>query len=239
MTNTEFDKWWQAHRTAFMSIDAWLGKMPTDAERRAGNSTRLRRSEITESEVTQGDVMRQWRVTLSDVSLADALAVTTRMAKGDIDAPREWEAHARHVRKNVATQPDGEQSSYKPKGRLVDGEWVYHCGRCEDQGTLDIWEKDVVAAASRDPEAFLGTVRGKRHCIVACPCDEGTRMVQTFAKRKQFLPVYDERRMYLYEPGFDSSQKLVDAIFAASVTRGTEWTGEGQEYAGYDAFKDS
>lgn len=221
MTEREFDQWWKAHRAAFLHIDQWLGKMTTDGERRAGFSDRLHRSEIPESEITQGDVLRNWRSALADVSLKAALDVTAAMSRGDIDKPKDWDDHARFVRRHAHDEPAADPQRNLPKGRLIDGEWVYSCSHCEDLGFRDIWHPKSVAAAESDPDRFLKFGPFLRQ-VVACTCNEGRRQVQVFEKRREIFPTLSAR-MYEHHPGAEGKQQLVDEVAAKYVNSGTPW----------------
>lgn len=228
MKEREFDEWWKAHRAAFLSIDQWLGKMPTDGERRAGRSDRLKRSEIPDTELTQGDVLRAWRACLADVPLKEALAVSASMSRGDIDPPKTWDDHPRTVRKHAK---GSSFQAHKTRGRLVDGEWTYKCQHCQDEGFRNAWHPAIVDRARREPEAFME--HGPWHqAPLACTCAAGEGVVQRYAKRKPpwSIPVFDESQHYDFVNGLAGRQKLLDELQAEGV--GTEWTGADHTYPG-------
>lgn len=228
MNSTEFNKWISFHRDTFSDIDAWLGGMTADKQRK---------------------LFGHWLEALADVALGDALAASKAMLRGDLDAPRAYErdttpAAIRRYAKGLSRDraPKSESERYlEPRkrqrpvgvgGQLMDqvaklinqgmtareaaaqivpaaNEDEYDsprwsCSLCQDTAWVDCWHDNAVVAASRGE--VVTDIHANRMCV-ACTCQKAQRLAN-YESRRRFDPAkccriktgdVDELRVWIQE----------------------------------------
>lgn len=156
MTSNDFDAWIKYHSAAFPSLKDWLSR--------------------------HADTIPFWERPFADVDLRDAKAATDEMAAGTLDEPRGYGQHARVI----AARARQIGSARAAATRVVDGQRVYGCPLCLDEGYV----------AVVDPIHWRA---GRfRDCAVLCTCGEGDRRANarlSSGHRRQ-TPRYDARRMH-------------------------------------------
>lgn len=173
MTADEFNTALMPHLIArFTQIDFWIGKLPFDRE---GEHDRR---------PTQKEMLKTWRLTLADLSLQDAIAAVDEMYRAEEPPPNELGEYPRRILstarrlRNVTAD-----RTYKPTGRMVDGERVYRCRvSCKDDGVIVVWHPLDHKAARERPEEFIaGTIQAYT-CIIPCSCRAGDAMMHFYPK---------------------------------------------------------
>ncbi len=192
MTNDEFQRWFAHHRTCYPRIDAWLGRLKGEYDSKA--------------------VLRNWYKALQDVDLEDAMTATDAMFRGDFAEPREWDQHPSTIRKSAkGFAANRRTTTFESKPRFINGEPVYHCRDCLDQGLLTVWHPQSIKAM-RDG-TFGGTFT-EYTCAVRCTCDA--------ANKYRWIPhVFDDRKMVpsAYRPSDEDRQALADFVNAVPAVQ--------------------
>jgi len=148
MTKSEFSDWFDYHCGCFPGLRTWRGKM---------------------SAAEQKGVVDAWYRLLRPCELGDAKAATDYLFRSADGAPRVYERHPSAVRE--VAQAKYEQRIYaKPEVQFVDGEQVYRCIQCQDDGRVICWSQKSMAAAR---EGMLGEPFTVYTCAVACDCQLG------------------------------------------------------------------
>lgn len=194
MNEPDFQDWLKRHRAAFPSLDG-------DLERAAKGGT-----SVTE-------ILRIWFAVLRDVSLADAIDATLRLARGDDEPPRRVDDHARVVRA-VARRASGERLRFKKREpRIINGQYVYDCHLCSDTGMRTVWHSLAVAAMYEGKYVEAGN-RGctELTAVVACGCERGqAMMVRGDNGKLEPMQRFDSSRHLDYDPhDRERVQKLHD-----------------------------
>lgn len=132
MTESEFKDWFAYHRGSFPSIDGWLAKID-QASRNDPDALR------------SVNILKSWRRTLGDVSLAAAKKATDAMARGDLDEPKSFDSHPKAIRR--ASHKEGNRRGTIRALKMIDGEPTYKCPHCLDSGWVDVFHPKSIAAA--------------------------------------------------------------------------------------------
>ncbi len=193
MTSNDFQTWVDYHSAAFPAVADWLRKHP--------------------------ETVKFWAKALDGAELRDAKAATDEMATGTLEEPKGYGQHPR-----VITKRAREIGSARSGGlRVVDGQPVYGCPLCHDDGFVPVV----------DPIHFRnGTFRP---CYVICTCHAGDQRAYarpTGSGKRRETPRYDKRRMFAIDP--ESRESGQRAAFTA-------WLDGGRvaELPGYDSGFDS
>lgn len=183
MTRDEFDLWFDEHSAYFPGIRTWLGKL--DQHARA--------------------VTTVWFESLKRYELVDALAASQRMY--DQGRSAVYEKHVQVIRA-ILREIEHERTVEAIKPRFVDGQQVYQCPRCEDDGRLIAYQQRTLKAAR---EGTLDEPGAVVTCAVACQCSAGDHRARDLAR-------YDPRR-WLLEGTYPTREAERQAIteFVASM----------------------
>ena len=176
MNRAEFDQWWDYHSDAFGNLAEWFAKRPEKGRR----------------------TMAQWGRTLSRVSLDDAKAATDAMHAGDLEEPRGFDRHPAAIRRAAVKMRTARARERDRRRSFVDGEEVFRCPQCQDDGRLIVWHYVAMAAADpRTSETFgdRGTVASM---LVACDCDAGGD--------HDYIPKYDPAKFLIGDWGNPESE---------------------------------
>lgn len=209
MDRDDFKRWYAAHRAAFPSVDSWMGKMPREPNQETG-------------ELSMREVLGQWFDALQAESLADCLAATRGMNRGDLEVPdsRAVENHARFVRRHAAEIRTSrtKQAAITPPKR-VNGEIAYKCPKCWDTGLCTVLQPSAMRLVCRGEVEHRSQLKTTG---VRCHCDAGQNFRNTFFLElrehsmclapasptledvPRFVEWFDTRaeRMENYEPAF-------------------------------------
>lgn len=207
MDSREFERWYAIHRASYPGLDTWL----------AGLSDRR-------PPIDPQDTLRAWRGVLKHVSFAGAKAATEAMLSGDLEEPRGFERHPGAIRR-YAQEFDGRTGGGRANrrgpmgGKIVGGEVVYDCPRCEDSGMRTVWHSQTVQAVRDQAEKVICY-----SAAVGCECDRGKRLTAktpllgTFDAARDFLradyPDLERLRAAVMER--DSDPATVAARFGAA-----------------------
>jgi hypothetical protein len=177
MTPNEFATLWKDVKLRLPGPAVWIAKQPTEGD-----------------DVTQADILGLWQTKLADIALEDALAVVEALYEEEIPEPKSWSRFpmiiAREARRLARDRGDvGPDDAPKPK--FVDGEQVYKCSLCRDDGRVTVIHRETQKRFLDDPASFdLKTmhgriVMGRSHyeCVVACRCRMGDRRVKQGTRR--------------------------------------------------------
>lgn len=180
MTNNDFTSWIEYHSAAFPALGDWLRKHP--------------------------ETLKFWAKALDGASIQDARTATDEMAAGDLEEPKGYGQHSRVIAKRARELSLARSASL----RVVDGEPVYGCLLCLDEGYV----------AVVDPVHFRrGTFRP---CYVLCTCATGERKANqrpAGSGQRRETPRYDRAKMFALDPEMTDAQNRQD--FAA-------WLGGGR-----------
>lgn len=196
MTKNDFDSWMKYHTAAFPSVGDWLKKHP--------------------------ETIRFWEMALADASVQDAKAATDEMVSGTLEEPKGYTSHPRSIAKRAREISLGRKSSL----RVVDGEPVYGCSLCLDEGYVPVV----------DPVHFRdGTFRP---CYVLCTCSTGNRKANHrpdgSGKRRE-TPRYDRAKMFALDPELTGAQLKRDFQSWLNGGRVKELPGYESEFDAYNA----
>jgi hypothetical protein len=194
MTFDEFNEWFSYHASCFVSMQSWLDKV-TKGE--GAPSTR--------------DIKRRWLSVLQNIELADAKKASDKMLSGEEEEPNyrgssNFSKHPAAVRR-IAQRLRGDRDPARRRERFVDGERVYSCLRCRDDGVVWCWHPESMRAAKK---GTLGQPFTVCSCAVRCTCREGdlnAKNLPCVFDEKMWLPV---ERMDLQR----ERQSLVDFVSA-------------------------
>lgn len=160
MTPTEFNTWLDYHKAAFPALGKWLKDHP--------------------------ETVKFWIKPFGGVSVDAAKAATDAMAAGELDEPRGFGSHPKVIAKHAREL----QHSEERQQFTADGEPIYNCPRCLDQGFV----------AVVDPVHYrAGELRA---CHVLCTCREGDRKAgRKYGDGHQpiFIPRFDAVKMFPWD----------------------------------------
>lgn len=197
MTSNDFAEWARYHGDAFPSLADWLEKHP--------------------------ETLKFWAKALDGVDVRDAKTATDEMASGRLDEPKGFGQHP----KVIAARARQIGASRAASLRVVDGERVYDCPLCLDEGFVPVV----------DPVHFRrGTFRA---CFVFCTCAIGDRRAEarpTGSGKRRETPRFDKRRMFAIDRESPDSQQRAE--FAAWLGGGRVVNLPGYE-AGFDAWNEA
>jgi hypothetical protein len=162
MNESEFDQWYKNHASHFPAIDAWLGKLSSADE-----------------------VMGVWRATLTRLDVSDATDATTELYNRQ-QPLRDFGRHAVVVA-GLARDIEMARRADDQRQHYADGEQVYQCLKCLDEGRITCWHPKAMAAAKA---GTLGERFTECYCAVACTCSAGDQ----FADRQGMMR-FDSERM--------------------------------------------
>lgn len=169
MLNQEFDSWLVNHTNAHPELAAWLKKG------------------------TNSSVLEFWKAALEKTLLSDAKDVTRRMAIGELDEPKGFSKHGAFVARQAREASYSRQS----KSTAIDGEPVYVCKTCFDEGLV----------AVVDPVAYrAGQFRA---CSTYCTCHMGDlKQNRKFSDGRRAIvrPRFDAAKMFLLNYDMDTNE---------------------------------
>ena len=177
MSPIEFDDWFDKHAAYFPGIRTWFG----------------RQGEYSK------DVEAVWRKDLAKCQLEDCLDASQQLyGQTESKAPF-FERHAREVRE--IAQNLRMQRAQPPEPRYIDGEQIFGCLQCKDDGQVICWHPKVMTAAKA---GTLGEPFTVYTCAVACECTAGERYA------RQGMPRYNAKQWRLVQADLPRSQQLKD-----------------------------
>lgn len=201
MTNDEFRAWLAYHQAAFPGVAAWLeDKVPPEL---------------------QPETLQQWRRAVASISLEEAKAATDKLFT-ETKRPY-YENHpaviAAMARRDRTSQPEAVK-----RRKFVDGQEVFDCRLCEDNGYLVCWHPQAIAYYRRtgNLEGFAG-----RTCAKACVCVEGDKYERQFGR-------YDPRFWVIAKSGVESEQlrQLADFLSDYKPPKPVNYEPAFDKYAG-------
>lgn len=197
MTLSEFDQWLTYHRAKFTCLTQWFEKIN---KRHAQDDT----------EPSFDDTMTSWFRTLRRYDLADATRATDMMG---VDVP-EPAAYDRHKHPMVISEicrklrGSSQQVAGERKRRYIDGEEVFECLLCKDEGLVEIWTPYAMRAA-RDGQPVHETIMRTQSCFswsVRCTCKAANQWPRD-------MPVFNPDTMLPYTGmPFDRSEEPADLL---------------------------
>jgi hypothetical protein len=165
MTRDEFDQWMEEHTAHFPGVATWLAKF---------------------GEVQERAVLRVWFQHLKASDLQDTLRATVQLFDQGGRSPV-YERHPQAIR-SIVREIELARTAESLKPRFIDGEQVYNCLLCEDDGRVSCWSRKSMEAAA---DGTLGEPFTHYSCAVACSCVAGDYHVR-------FMARYDPKRWLLY-----------------------------------------
>ena len=148
MTRDEFDDWLEYHCGAFRSISKWLGSLGTE-----------------EAEKTLG----HWFRVLRNIGLDEAKQATERLFAGQEAEPKSRDKIPAAIRAISKKLRSGGSSRRERRSVYVDGEPVFECNLCEDDGRI------VLLEFEGEEDAFPGA---PYRATYACRCRHGDLWVK-------------------------------------------------------------
>lgn len=168
MTRNEFDDWLDNHTAHFPGVGTWLAKF---------------------GETQSAAVLRVWFGHLSHCDADDARKATTRLFDRAGRAPV-YERHAQAIRA-IVREIELERTAEQLRPQYIEGQQVYQCPDCRDDGRLICWDPKSMKAAA---EGTLGEPFTVYKCAVACTCSAGDH-------HATYLARYDPQRWLLWPQG--------------------------------------
>ena len=156
MTSTEFQTWVRYAVSVLPGLSEYMAKPATEEQRR--------------------DLLRAWHESLEEVSLDDAKAAAKAMMLGKIEMPqfpKDWPKCLPTILDFCAAR-----RPTRPPRRFVDGQEVFTCPICMDQGRVTIWHPKSVDKCLNEGRA-VGDPQTTYTCSVICTCQPpgaGSRM---------------------------------------------------------------
>ena len=193
MTADEFDTWFEEHTACFTGIHSWLAKVP---------------------EKERDTVIRMWRRALAYVDLDDAREATVKLFSGEAERPRSFDDHPSCVRR-LADKRRCSRQLGRLRRRFVDGEEVFACRECLDDGRMIVWHQASMRAALAElrgepvmdycgvPVKAFGAPGTIASTVVACPCEAGA------PHQRAKMVAYRAECMLRYP---SSNQELIDFV---------------------------
>ena len=123
-----------------------------------------------QSEERRAETVESWWEVLRYAELIHAQEAVRRMHAGDEPEPRSFSrfpAAILAIARNLAKEAHRRAAS-RPGPRMVDGEPVYNCLQCQDDGRLIAWHPDTLRELAAGERSTLYT------CVFACTCPAGT-----------------------------------------------------------------
>ena len=156
MTREEFNDWFDRHAEYFPGVRTWLDKLDP---RHARGVTDI------------------WFQHIQSCDQADCLAASQRLYDAGGRAPV-YERHPQAV-KDLVYRIKLERVAQQVQPQFIDGEQVYQCPQCQDDGRLICWSKKSMEAAH---DGTLGEPFTVYRCAVACDCQAGERHAKYLAR---------------------------------------------------------
>lgn len=155
MIQSEFYEWLNYHIAAYPGISTWQRKIEA--------------KEHLEGEPTLEAVMQAWFRSVYRATLEEAKQATDMLGI-DEPEPQGFGSHHKVIgRICKKLRGDSGRSGNIYRGpKLVDGEEVVKCLRCQDGGIVSIWSADAMRAA-RDGKPIMDVLY--KHCCVRCTCE--------------------------------------------------------------------
>ncbi|MEE9185237.1 MAG: hypothetical protein V3U39_12300 [Acidimicrobiia bacterium] len=173
MTRDQFDDWLDKHVAHFPGVSTWLGKF---------------------AQPQSDAVLAVWFEHLKACELADCLEATTALFDQAGRAPH-YERHPQAIR-GIIREKDAARAREEPPRRFVDGEQLFECLLCHDDGWVRCWHPKTVAAAA---DGTLGDPFTVYTCVVPCSCQAGERFIRS--GHATYLPRYNPERWALVGDG--------------------------------------
>lgn len=165
MTREEFDAWFERHKEAYPGITAWIRKAPGQ--------------------------MNRWFKALQEFPVHLADRATDEMFSGGIDEPQGFSKHPRAIADFCRKYTKKERSKIMPRTMVIDGQPVYNCRLCLDEGLRDIYRPHTERCLLGE-KVQVGNRWTSNHytCVCACTCEVGRERAKNLR-----LPLFDERVM--------------------------------------------
>lgn len=156
MTRDEFDDWYDQHAAHFPGLLTWMGKFSKDR---------------------QAAISGVWHKHLATCELDDCLKATESLYAQGGRAPV-YERHPQAIR-SIVRKLELARIGEELEPRFVEGERVFGCLLCEDDGLVRCWHPKTVAAAA---DGTLGEPFTMYACTVACSCAAGDRVAKSIPR---------------------------------------------------------
>jgi hypothetical protein len=203
MSGEEFRRWITHHTNCFPGVRSWMHKNSEDGD--------------------IDPILRKWYAVVQDLDFEACVEATSAMHRGDEKVPYTSQ-HPAAVRAAAKRIEGGEAVATRQRrqAEVIDGQVVYHCHGCLDNGHRIIVKPklvDTVAAIVREHPDYeikdLGLSKG-RTCVVACNCESGAVFARDRRSRvtgivSTALPEYDYRKHLRHDPGWTTAQ-MIEAI---------------------------
>lgn len=149
MNYDQFQQWLAHHSAKYSGLTKWIGLLPAREK-----------------------TLQAWYYAMRDVDLDHAKQASDRIFAGVEPEPHGWDRHPSTIRAIALRLADEARDEWRPA--VVDGEQVYRCAVCLDQGYVSVWSPPAMDAARRgELRDFLKQKWKPRTVAVACKCTLG------------------------------------------------------------------